>query len=331
MAFLTTLMLLAGPGCKPDEKPAPLSRPPAKPALPQVTVPTFNADSAYLAVKKQVDFGPRVPNTDAHRKCAAWLAATFRRYGLTVIEQKFQAQHYVGTTFNAVNIIAQYKPELSRRVVFAAHWDSRFHADHDTKDKDKPVDGANDGGSGVAVLLEIARALQQQETDLGVDFVLFDAEDQGNDADDNVDHSETWCLGSQYWAKNLHRPGYSPQFGILLDMVGGSNPRFPKEGFSIQVAPRIVDFVWTVAGSLGYDSIFVNEIGPGVTDDHVFVVRDARIPMIDIIHLRSGTDKIFPEHWHTHNDNMSAIDKNTLRAVGEVLTKVIYLTAAKAI
>jgi glutaminyl-peptide cyclotransferase len=323
--------MVSFPGCGPDERAKPpATTTPPKPALPTVSVPTFNADSTFQYVKKQVDFGPRVPNTDGHRKCAAWLAAEFRRHGLTVIEQKFQAKHYLGTTYNCTNIIAQYQPENPSRIVFAAHWDSRFQADHDTKDKDKPIPGANDGGSGTAVLLELARLLQQQPADIGIDFVLFDAEDQGNDAE-GQDNSETWCLGSQYWARHLHRPNYAPMYGVLLDMVGGSNPRFPKEGISTQVAPRIVDFVWSTAATLGYDNIFVPEAGPSVTDDHVFVIRDARIPMIDIIHLRGTSGDIFPDHWHTHNDNLQAIDKGTLRAVGEVCTKVIYLTAAKAL
>ncbi len=311
--------------CKSDTD-VPAAKPPAQPPVRQVAAPTFNADSAFVFVRKQVDFGPRVPNTEAHRKCAAWLAGEFKRHGLTVIEQKFQAAHYTGTTFNGVNIIGQYKPENPRRILLAAHWDSRFQADQDTKDQNKPILGADDGGSGVAVLLEIARILQTQPADIGVDFVLFDVEDQGNDSDDGKDNSKTWCLGAQHWSKNLHKPGYMPLFGVLLDMVGGANPKFQKEGVSMQAAPGIVEKVWSTAASLGYSNIFVPENGPGVTDDHYFVITNARIPMIDVISRPGGTKSGFVSHWHTHNDNMQAIDKSTLRAVGEVLTAVIYRT-----
>lgn len=303
---------------------------PQAPAV-QIKTPEFSADSAYLFVKKQVDFGPRVPNSDAHRKCAAWLASEFRRMGLTVVEQKFQAQHYKGTMFNCVNIIGQYKPENPRRILYAAHWDSRMVADQDTKDQNKPILGADDGGSGVGILLEMARLLQTQPADIGVDFVLFDAEDQGNDSDDGQDHSTTWCLGAQHWAKNLHKAGYSAQFGILLDMVGGANPRFQKEGVSMQAAPGIVEKVWRTAASLGHSNAFVQEVGPGITDDHLFVIREARIPMIDIISRPGITQSGFVPHWHTHNDNMNAIDRTTLRAVGETCVAVLYRAAGNAL
>lgn len=328
--FAISYIVMSLPRCKSD------SNPPAnstvtqnpQPATPAIPVPSFNADSAFLFVKKQVDFGPRVPNTEAHRKCAAWLSSEFKRHGLTVIEQKFQAPHYKGGTFNGINIIGQYKPENPRRILLAAHWDSRFHADQDTKDKNKPILGADDGGSGVGVLLEIARLLSQNPVNIGVDFVLFDAEDQGNDADDGQDNSKTWCLGAQHWSKNLHKPGYMPMFGILLDMVGGANPKFQKEGISMQAAPSIVEKVWSTAASLGYSNVFVQELGGAVTDDHYFVVVNARIPMIDIISRPGETKSGFVPHWHTHDDNMKAIDKNTLRIVGEVVTTVLYRSSA---
>jgi hypothetical protein len=326
--FAVSYLLVSLPQCKTDTD-KPTSNPavqPVQPAVQQVATPTFNADSAFLFVKKQVDFGPRAPNTEAHRKCAAWLASEFKRHGLSVIEQKFQAPHYKGGTFNGINIIGQYKPEHPRRILLAAHWDTRFQADQDTKDQNKPILGADDGGSGVGVLLEIARLLQEQPLDMGIDFVLFDLEDQGNDSDDGQDNSKTWCLGAQHWSKNLHKPGYMPLFGILLDMVGGANPKFQKEAISMQAAPGIVEKVWSTAASLGYSNIFVQEAGKPVTDDHYFVILNARIPMIDIISRPGGTESGFVPHWHKHDDNMKAIDKNTLRIVGEVVTAVVYRT-----
>jgi hypothetical protein len=314
-------------GCLPDNKTASTRpKPDDKPAVQQIPVPEFDGDSAYAFVQKQVDFGPRVPNSAAHQKCAAWIAAEFRRLGLNVIEQSFQARHYDGRMLNGVNIIAQYNPQATRRILYAAHWDSRFIADKDDKNQNKPILGADDGGSGVGVLLEMARTLQNNPVDIGVDFVCFDLEDQGNDADDGKDHSETWCLGAQHWARNLHQPGYMPQFGILLDMVGAKNPRFQKEGVSRTAAPLIVDKVWGLAAAMGYSGNFVNEDGQGITDDHLFVIRYARIPMIDIINRPETTASGFVEHWHTHDDNMDAIDKNTLKMVGQVCTAVIYQT-----
>ena len=161
---ITTLLLAVA--CKDDPKPAPAQNLPKPITL--VSAPAFNADTAYAYVKKQVDFGPRVPNTPAHKKCGAWIAQTFRRHGLSVIEQSFKAPHYKGGEMNGVNIIAQYKPEAKQRMILAAHWDSRFMADQDKTNPAKPVDGADDGASGVGVLLEIARLLKVNPVEYGV-------------------------------------------------------------------------------------------------------------------------------------------------------------------
>ncbi|MCA0236679.1 MAG: M28 family peptidase [Bacteroidetes bacterium] len=299
--------------------PKPTPPPPTEPIV-KVEAPPFNADSAFVFVQKQVAFGPRVPNTPAHQKCSAWFANEFKRYGLSVISQKFEATHFKGTQFNAVNIIAQYRPELPRRILLAAHWDSRFQADKDDKNKTAPIDGADDGGSGAAVLLEIARTLAAHPIDQGVDLILFDVEDQG---DDNGE-PETWCLGSQYWAKHLHKAGYMPYSSVLLDMVGAKDARFMKEGISMQVAPQTVDKIWALASSLGYSSYFIPETRSGITDDHVFVAREASIPMIDIISTPNEGDDPFGRHHHRHSDNMSVIDKNTLKAVGQTMLAFLY-------
>jgi glutaminyl-peptide cyclotransferase len=311
-----------------DPDPAPTT-PTVSPLSTPVAVPEVNADSLYFFVKKQVEFGPRVPNSAAHKKCAAWLAAEFRRMGLTVIEQKFQAPHYKpNVVFSGINIIAQYKPEATKRVLFAAHWDSRFMADKDTRDTLKPIDGADDGASGVAVLLELARLLRQTPADVGVDLICFDAEDQG---DDNPGAApDTWCLGAQYWSKNPHRGGYHPYAAILLDMVGARGARFLKEGVSMQVAPTTTDKVWALANALGYGQYFINRVGPGITDDHVYVIRNARIPMIDIISLPSDGDDAFGDYHHRHKDNLEVIDPAVLKAVAHVSAAVIYRSAANA-
>jgi glutaminyl-peptide cyclotransferase len=317
-------VLFTAKQCFPEglgSRPNPAPSPAPAPRVPQVAVPDFHPDSSFFFVEKQVKFGPRVPNTDAHKKCAAWLVASFKGYGLEVIEQKFQAPHYKGATFNGNNIIAQYRPELPKRILIAAHWDSRFMADHDTKNQQKPIDGADDGASGVGILLELARVLSKNPVDIGVDLICLDLEDQGDDEGE----PETWCLGSQYWAKNLHKAGYMPYQAVLLDMVGGKEARFYKEGFSMEVAPRTMDKIWALASSLGYANYFIPQAVPGITDDHYFIVREARIPMVDIISLpNSGKDRPFPTYHHTHDDNLSAIDRNTLKAVGQTMTAFIY-------
>ena len=329
LAYILLLLLLLSAVfyvAKPylDKKPptpvAPVVKP--RPNIPQIPVPNFNPDSAFLFVKKQVEFGPRVPNTPAHKKCAAWLVKEFQRFGFAVIEQKVSAPYYKGGTFNGVNIIAQYKPEAQKRICIAAHWDSRNEADKDNNNQNKPIDGADDGASGVGVLLELARTLKSHPVDVGVDLICFDLEDNGDDKGP----SETWCLGSQYWAKNLHRPGYSPYYAILLDLVGAKGARFYKEGISREVAPQTVEKVWNMASSLGYSEYFVNEDGGGITDDHLFVVRGAQIPMIDIISTPNKGSSPFGDHHHTHNDNINIIDKNVLKAVGQTMTAVIFET-----
>lgn len=295
---------------------------PPKSTVPQIPVPEFNADSAYALVQKQVNFGPRVPNSPAHKKCGDWYVATFKQHGLTVVEQPFQAPNFAGGTWVGRNIIAQYKPELTKRILIAAHWDSRFQADKDTKDKNKPIDGADDGASGAAVLLEIARSLAANPVNIGVDLFLIDVEDQGDDQGE----SETWCQGSQYWAKNLHRPNYFPYYAVLLDMVGSKGAKFYKEGVSRQAAPEVVEKVWNIANGLGYDDYFINEERGGITDDHLFIIRDAHIPMIDIVNMSGEGEHLFGNHHHTHADNINIIDKNTLKAVGQTMTALIYGT-----
>jgi glutaminyl-peptide cyclotransferase len=314
--------------CKGD---ATVKTPPAEPVKPvvQVPVPAFDAESAYGFVKKQVEFGPRVPNTKSHKACAAWFAETLKGFGLTVVEQKFTAKGHKDVQYECINVIGQYKPEIKKRIMFAAHWDSRWQADKDIKDKLKPIDGADDGGSGVGVLLEMARVLQANPVDIGVDFVLFDAEDQGfdnNDPNDKNDYGPTWCLGSQHWAKNKHVANYSPYSAILLDMVGAKGATFKKEGISMDVAPSLVNQIWNLAAQIGYGNFFLQETIPGITDDHYFVAKDARIPMIDVINTKGSGEKTFDAYHHTHNDNMAVIDKNALKAVGQVMVAYVYRT-----
>jgi len=292
-----------------------------------VVVPPFNADSAYAYVQKQVDFGPRVPGTKAHNACANWLVNKFESFSDTVIVQAFRARTYDEVTRTGKNIIASFGPEKKKRILLMSHWDARPFADHDPDPANHrtPIDAANDGASGVGVLLEMARQFSQKQPDVGVDIVLFDLEDWGPPSDLNLSKEEYWGLGAQYWSRNPHVYRYDASFGILLDMVGAKNPVFPKEYYSRQYALYVVDLVWHTALKLGYGDTFVNQSGGGTTDDHIFVNRIANIPSIDIIHLdRESSNHSFFEYWHTTSDNMDQIDKKTLGIVGEVLMSVIY-------
>lgn len=284
----------------------------------RIQPPNFNADTAYAYIKKQVDFGPRVPGSSAHAKCADWLTNTLKKQGLDVIVQTETAKTFDGKQFRLKNIIAQFKPEVADRVLLCAHWDARPFADSDTKDKDKPIDGADDGASGVGVLLAIADALKQTPANIGVDIILFDIEDYGSNGD-----MESWCLGSQHWSANPHKQGYTARYGILLDMVGSKGATFPKEANSVAYAPSIVTKVWNAAAQLGYSNYFIDETISFVgVDDHIYVNK-AGIPCIDIIHY-DKKEQGFGPHHHTHADNISIIDTATLKAVGQTLLEVIY-------
>ncbi|MCK9204031.1 MAG: M28 family peptidase [Bacteroidales bacterium] len=295
---------------------------------PRVAVPEFSPDSAFAYVKAQLAFGPRVPNTKAHDKCAAWLNEKLTAYAPVIILQKGKLPAFNGTMLSFQNFIASWKPEMNNRILLCAHWDSRPWADHDPDpaDRRKPVDAANDGASGVAVLLETARQLSIKSPSVGVDIILFDVEDYGPPQDQPVDENadEQWGLGAQYWSKNPHKQGYSARYGILLDMVGAANATFLMEGISLQYAGDIVKSVWATAGRIGYSSFFLYEQGGYITDDHVPINRIRNIPTIDLIHLDKNSPTGFYPGWHTTHDNLDAIDKNTLKAVGQTLLTVIY-------
>lgn len=297
-------------------------------ARPRVAVPVFNGDSAYDFVKTQLAFGPRVPNTPAHAKCAAYLTGVLKRFTPEVIVQKGVVYAYDKTPLKFQNLIASWNPESPNRVLLCAHWDSRPYADHDPDPKNhlKPVDGANDGASGVGVLLEVARQLSLRSPTIGVDIVLFDAEDYGPPQDHQLSGSsdEYWGLGSQFWAKNPHKAGYNAKYAILLDMVGAKDATFLMEGISMQYASDIVKLVWNTANRIGYSSYFLYEKGGYITDDHVPINTILNIPAIDVIHLDRNSSTGFYPYWHTTKDNLEAIDKTTLKVVGQTLLTVIF-------
>ena len=327
--------------------------------------PASCADSAFAFCESQCNFGPRTMNSQAHEDCGAWIMEKFKSYGMTVTPQKALLKGYDGTMLRATNIIASYRPELKDRILICAHWDSRPWADNDPDESNwhKPVLAANDGASGVAVMLELARMIRECEgtgargyedtsaadtsrttsasdsilapphprtsappLNIGVDFLCFDAEDWGTPQwDDTPSDGDTWALGAQYWAANPHVDGYKARYGILLDMVGGQGAQFYQEQQSLQYARNIVDKVWRASQVVGFGSFFPSREGVGITDDHLPVNRVAKIPCIDIIpYYPDCAQSSFGPTWHTVNDDMDHIDRNTLQAVGQTLIQVLW-------
>ena len=295
---------------------------------------TFNADSAYEFCAAQCSFGPRTMNSAAHEQCAQWIQQKFEQYGYQVTLQKADLKGYDGTLLKSTNIIATspqtavLPQQPTPRIFICAHWDSRPWADNDPDEANwrKPVMAANDGASGVAVMLELARMLQQNDSvRLAVDFICFDAEDWGVPQWEEDINSDSWALGAQYWAASDEAKSKTYQYAILLDMVGGQGAKFYREAYSMRYARNIVERVWQAASTAGYGSIFPYKDSGGVTDDHLPVNEKAGIPCIDIInHYPDCEQSSFGPTWHTVSDDMQHIDRNTLQAVGQTLVQLIY-------
>ena len=285
----------------------------------------FNADSAYAYVKAQVDCGPRIPGTKGHAKCQRYLIDQLRRFGAdSIIEQHTTVTNYLNKELPICNIMGRYNPSATKRVLLLAHWDTRPWADNDTREnRDKPVPGANDGGSGVGVLLEVARQLDMKAPQIGIDILFVDAEDSGR-SDGWGDGGDTWALGTQYWTQNMPYSGFDrPMYGILLDMVGGEGAKFHREYYSNEYASQILDKVWSIASRSGYGERFRNVASGAVMDDHYYV-NQAGIPCIDIIECDNPVTKNFHPSWHTIKDDMSVIDRKTLQEVGQTVINTIY-------
>ncbi|MBO6190095.1 MAG: M28 family peptidase [Alloprevotella sp.] len=284
----------------------------------------FNADSAFTSIERQCSFGPRVPNSAAHDSCAIYIASAFRAYGLSVSEQRTTLTAWDGNKLGCINIIAQYKPEAQRRVLICTHWESRPWADQDADESKRrePVMAANDGASGVAVMLEIARNLKELNPSVGIDFVCFDCEDYGAPewAEGPGDGSD-WCLGSQYFATHLPEGYVKPAYGILLDMVGGQDAQFLFEQNSKRYAEDVVARVWGCAATAEATDWFVSRDGMAAIDDHIPLIEKAGIPTIDII---SNNGMGFSSTWHTTQDTPAFISRDVLRAVGQTLLQVLY-------
>lgn len=318
-AFLAGLLLLAScteSGKDPNQGKDPKVIPP--PPFSAIA-PAFDADSAFTFVEKQLSFGPRVMNSAAHENCANWIEAKFKEFGASTMIQTAEINDKDGKRIKMQNIIASFNPESKSRVMLTAHWDSRTVADKDPVAPNAPVPGANDGASGVGIIMEVARQFGIKAPSIGIDLILWDAEDNGD-----YNNNESWCLGSQYWAKHPHVAGYNARYGINLDMVGAKDARYTKDGYSLQYAKKQTDNLWQIAQDLGYGSYFSQVFTDFASiDDHFFVMDGAGIPMIEIIDRNINSGEFFP-HWHKATDDLSNIDKATLKATGQTVLEVLY-------
>lgn len=284
--------------------------------LVQRSIPTFSGKRSFDHLLKQVSFGPRNPNSAGHAACLAYLASELGKTTANVETQDFTHDGYGNERLQLSNLVAKFNEQAAQRILLCAHWDTRPRAEQDenTSKRNTPIPGANDGASGVAVLLEIARLLKDKEPGVGVDLVLFDGEDYGEEGD-----LPNYLLGSRFFALNLP-PEQSYRFGILLDMVGDKYLEIPKEQHSIKYAPDVIDLVWTKAKELGYTQ-FVDVPGESIYDDHL-PLNEVGIKTIDLI------DFDYPDptnrFWHTHQDTPENCGAESLEAVGTVLTHVIY-------
>lgn len=290
-------------------------------------VMTFNADTAYSLIEQQVAMGPRVPGTPGSKECGEWIKSRLIKYGAdSVITQNTVTEAHNGDRLPLTNIMGRFGATGQTRVLLVAHYDTRPWADRERvhENINTPIPGANDGGSGVAVLLEIARQFSEKRPDIAVDMLFVDGEDYGK-AEGWSNNDSTWCLGTQYWTEHMPADyeAMPPRFGILLDMVGSKHARFNREFFSDRYAPQLVDKIWQIADASGFGSIFINRSGGSVIDDHIFISRSG-IPTIDIVDCNNAETDNFPASWHTLSDDMTSIDTQTLGAVGQTVTNVLY-------
>ena len=294
---------------------------------------TFSADSAYTYIAQQLAFGARVPGTQAHEACGDWLLSELARHGAQVKNQHGTMTNYAGKPQTIRNIVAILEGNTSHAILLCAHWDCRPWSDEEElyENRFEPVMGANDGASGVGVILEMVRQLSIRKSKgefiPTVQVVFFDCEDMGTPAHfTGSQRDHTWCLGSQYWAQELkiQNSKFKINYGVLLDMVGDPSATFPKEYFSMQYAGGYVEQLWRTAQRLGYGRYFVQQATYyPITDDHYYVSTIAGIPCVDIIDYKTNTETGFAEWWHTQHDDIQNINKQTLQAVGETVLTTI--------
>lgn len=291
------------------------------------SVPTFDGTRAFALLERQVAFGPRVPNSPAHSECLEFYLRFFDSLGVAVETQRFAIPGYDGVPLRLTNVIARVHPDRTDRILLCAHWDSRPMADRETDEirAARPIPGANDGASGVAVLLHLAEILARHDAarpgaSIGVDFILFDGEDYGREGDESM-----FLLGSKYFAASLD-PAHRYRFGVLLDLVGDREAEFPIEELSRQYAGDIQRMLWGEARRLGLTQFTERRHGP-ILDDHVPLNTVAGIKTVNIIDAALvGHDPSSPRrrYWHTLDDTPAQCAPETLDAVGRLLLSIIH-------
>jgi len=276
--------------------------------------PTFDGRKAMALVDTQVAFGPRVPGMPGHAAEAAWMIARLDSVADAVQVDTFAIQFPSGKTLHLTNVLAKFRPQETRRILFLTHWDTRPQADQDpdSANRDKPIPGANDGGSGTAVLLELADLLADTAPPMGIDLLFVDGEDYGPG-------TKEMFLGAERYASRLDSAS-RPIYGVLLDMVGDADPNFPVEANSAQAAPIVVQKFRRAAAGLGYQKYFPDRVGPSVYDDHIPLLQ-AGLPTIDVIDFQYGPDN---RYWHTLQDTPEHMSASTLGMVGQVVVELIY-------
>jgi hypothetical protein len=302
----------------------------AKTKTPSEVRCAFSADSAYAYVAHQVAYGARTPGSDAHIACGDWLIGELARHGAQAKSEYGTMTNYAGEAQEIRNVVAYFEGHTSQAILLCAHWDCRPWCDEEEiyEKRFQPVMGANDGASGVGVILEIVRQLNMRRANgefvPSVLVAFFDCEDMGTPNHyTGKDREHTWCLGSQLWAKDYQQSSIKCQYGVLLDMVGDPSATFPREYFSVGYAANYVELIWRTAIRLGYGRYFVNQNVSPILDDHYYVNSIAGIPCVDIIDYKPDTGTGFAHWWHTQQDDMRNINKQTLQAVGETVLTTI--------
>jgi len=293
-----------------------------KPAAAVAAVRTsneFNADSAMSYIRQQMAFGPRIPGTETARKTGDWIVSRLRATADTVVEQRWTHTLATGKTLPMRNIFARFKPNAKQRILYVTHWDTRPFADSETDPaKAKlPMPGANDGASGVALLMAVADALKKTPPNTGVDLLFVDGEDWGTFGPPDVDV----LIGSTYFAQHLPYPGYAPTFGVLWDMIGDADLNIYQEVNSAQAAPEVVQKVWSTAKDMGYEKYFIPEAREPITDDHVPLIK-AGLKVIDVIDIdfgpRDESGNVTTNYHHTLQDTMDHVSAKSMKIVGDV-------------
>ncbi|NOZ08689.1 MAG: M28 family peptidase [FCB group bacterium] len=285
-------------------------------------IPYFDGEKSYGYLKEQCNFGPRYPGTEAHEALAAYLQKFLEPLADELQIMTETVEHPMHKKpVQLTNLFARFNPDAEFRILFLAHWDTREIADQDTvpANQSKPIIGANDGASGIAVLMSLAQILHDNPVEIGVDLLFEDGEDMGVAGD-----LDSWGLGTREFAKKMQRP--YPQYAVCLDMVGDAQQEFLIEPYSYMQAPAVVQKIWKIAGELGYTQ-FKDRVGKAIIDDHRILWEVTKIPAVDII------DFEYPEagknYWHTLEDTADKCSAASLEAVGTVMTTLIYMENAR--